>query len=49
MDEETEKPIRLGIFPVGLGYLGFLLILLPAAMFSLFFDLLRWILRCLGH
>lgn len=49
MEEKTEKPFRLGIFPVGLVYLGFLVILLPAVMFSWFFDLLRWILRFFGH
>lgn len=47
MANEPEKPIRYGIFPVGLGYLSFFVMFGVMALFSWFFDVVRWILRWL--
>jgi hypothetical protein len=46
MKEDPEKPLRYGIFPVGLGYLGLLVMLGVASLGSqLFFRLVQWIVR----
>jgi hypothetical protein len=46
MKEEPEKPLRYGIFPAGLLYLG-LLVMLGVASFGsqLVFKLVQWFVR----
>ena len=49
MKEEPEKPIRYGIFPVGLGYLGLVVILGIASLGPLILKLVQLILRYFGE
>jgi hypothetical protein len=49
MKEDPEKPIRYGIYPVGLGYLGLLVIVGIASLGPLVLKLVQWILRYLDQ
>ena len=50
MKEDPEKPLRYGIFPVGLGCLGLLVMLGVGSLGSqLFFKLVQWFVRWFDH
>jgi hypothetical protein len=43
--DDPEKPIRYGMYPVGLGYLGLVVMVVVASLVPQILKLVQWIFR----